>query len=92
MNNVIVKFDGIALSETWIIPEHHDLTQLNYEGCSITTKSINGKYGGGVPLYVNENLECDEIWDISKVIENSMESIFVKKNAKQKEIESWMYI
>lgn len=54
------------------------------------TKSRNGKHGGGVALYVNENLECDEICDISKVIENNMESIFVNIKMQSKKKLKWI--
>ncbi len=82
LKNIIVKFDVIALSETWIIPDQHDLSDFNYEGYTMYTTSRTVKHGGGVALYVNENLECDVIGNISKVIENCMETVFVNLTLK----------
>ena len=73
--NKILKFDIVALSETWLIPDQHD---YKYEGYTMFSTSRITKNGGGVALYINDAFACDTIPDISVAIDDCIESIFVK--------------
>ena len=74
---LVVKIDVIALSETWLIPNQHDLSDFNIDEYKMYVMSRNNKHGGGVCIYVREDLESEQIGIISKQIENCYESIFV---------------
>jgi len=78
MRNVILKFDMVALSESWLIPDQHDLNDYKYEGYTMYSTSRTTRNGGGVALYINEAFACDTIPDISVAINDCIESIFVK--------------
>jgi exonuclease III len=52
LRNIILKFDIVALSETWLIPDQHDLNDYKYEGYTMYSTSITTKNGGGVALLV----------------------------------------
>ena len=80
LRNIILKFDIVALSETWLIPDQHDLNdyKLKYEGYTMYSTSRTTKNGGGVALYINDAFACDRIPNISVAIDDCMESIFVK--------------
>ena len=85
IENTEIKFDVIAVTETWLKPNECD-SLFNISGYDLYTKSRTIKSGGGVAIYVNNNLKHTVLCEMSLVIENCMESTFVEidlKNSKQ---------
>ena len=78
------KYDIVGLSETWANDNISD-SELNIPGYSLYRKDRNNKFkskGGGVALYINENLvsrhndilpdtECEAIWAKISLSKNS---------------------
>ena len=79
LQNLSVKFDVIALTETWLNNETCDLSFLSsdYEHYK---KYRENKRGGGVSLFIHRSLSCKLLPDISTV-NDSMECVFVELNA-----------
>ena len=58
-SNLNVKFDIIGICETWITEENKDL--YGYDGYHSPVQSVRkGRRGGGVALYIKNNLEFIE--------------------------------
>ena len=72
LDKLIVKFDVIALSKTWLISNVHDLSDYDYDGYYLFTTSRQHKRGGGVALYVNEDFKCEKklnnVWNLFLLI------------------------
>ena len=77
------KYDIVGLSETWANDNISD-SELNSPGYSLYRKDRNNKFkskGGGVALYINENLlsrhevlpdtECEAVWAKISLSKNS---------------------
>ena len=79
LQNLTVKFDVIALTETWLSNETCDLSFLSsdYEHYK---RYRENRRGGGVSLFVHRSLSCNLLPDIS-TMNDSMECIFVELNA-----------
>ena len=67
----------IAISETWLMPSHENLFQIN--GYNFVCKSRNAKIGGGVGLYLDCDLNFSNRNDLS-FIKDAIECIFVEIN------------
>ena len=57
INNLNYSFDVIAISETWI-DDSFDVNYINIDGYNLYHINRNYKKGGGVALYVKNNLKC----------------------------------
>jgi hypothetical protein len=64
-NGLLVRIGVIALSETWLIPNQHDLSEFNIDGYTMYIMSRSYKHGGGVCIYVREHLQSEQIGIIS---------------------------
>jgi len=71
------KFDVIALSENWLMSNKYDLSDFVLDIYTLHTSSRNSKIGGGVSIYVNDDLNQKVMCIFSKLIEDSMETIFI---------------
>ena len=73
----LIKFDVIALTETRINPNIHvhDVKCYDNEDYMLYTKSRNTRNGGGVAIYVNNNLKHELVDEFTYIKENCMESI-----------------
>jgi hypothetical protein len=78
LSNLNVKFDVIALSETWLDPNKHDFINFSMNGYTLYTSSRSNKKGGGVALYISDKYEQRLLSDLTKVVVNCMESVFVE--------------
>ena len=55
LRNLVMKFDVIALSETWISPDKHDIKEYYTEHYTLYTSTRNvDKTGDGVAIYVHD--------------------------------------
>ena len=67
--NIILKFDIVASSKTWLIPDQHDWNDYIYESYTMYSRTTkNG--GGGVALYINDAFAFNTIPDISVAVWN----------------------
>ena len=69
--------DIVAVSETWLTDsDSGNLFELN----GYISVHIPGKYnkGGGVSLYIGNHLYLNKLNALSQVIENVMETVFLK--------------
>ncbi len=85
LNKLTVKFDVIALSETWLVPQPLNLSDFHLNGYIMYSMPRKNKNGGGVAMYVKDDLHSNEITKISKGLDNCMESIFINVNLNNKE-------
>jgi len=53
--NSNTKFDVIALSKTWLMPNKHDLSDFVLDRYTLHPLSRNSKIGGYVAIYVNDD-------------------------------------
>ena len=72
-----LKFDVIALSETWLFKDI-DNTMFEMEGYNNCTCSRTDKSGGGVALYINDSLQHRYLPDKSSYIRNCAERVSVE--------------
>ena len=73
INALYLKFDVIALSETWLIDNDSD--KFNIDGYKWFTCSRTNKSGGGVALYINDPLQHKYLPDMSKCLDNCAEVV-----------------
>jgi len=76
-NNSNNKVDVIALSETWLMPSKHELSDFVLDKYSLNTSSRNSQTGGGFAIYVNNGFNQKVMCNISKVIEYFMQFILI---------------
>ena len=69
------KLTAIAISETWLSPATEDIYQLN--GYSFVSNSKDNRCGGGVGIYLDNNLTFKIRNDLS-IMDNIIECIFVE--------------
>ena len=75
LNGLSLNFDIIAISETWIQSDYITKFQINgYELFSVRRKT-NG--GGGVVLYVKQDIQCQLLTEKSVSIEGILECVTV---------------
>ena len=70
-------FDIVALSETWLTGNKHQLDYVKIDGYKSLFKNREHKRGGGVGFYVKENISFTERKDLSN-IEKSIESLWIE--------------
>lgn len=70
-----IKFDVIAVSETWLVQDKHDLSDYSIDGYSLYSCPRTAKGGGGVAIYVNDLFTHDVVKTINS---NNMESLFIE--------------
>jgi hypothetical protein len=81
LNNLDFHFDVIGMSETWF--KETDCTDLyNIEGYNMFVTNRKNKPGGGVLLYVSENLNCKIVDGLSYAIVDSLEVITIETTLK----------
>ena len=54
LKNISVDFDIIALSETWFVPEKHNLSNYSLNNYTLYTSSRDNKTGGGVAIHAHD--------------------------------------
>lgn len=66
LNNLKIDFDIIAISETWFREDKCEQLYANIEGYySFHSCRITNTYGGGVSIYIKENIKSNLIKNIS---------------------------
>ena len=73
------KCDAIALSETWLMPNNHDLSDFVLDWYTLHTSSRNS--------YVNDEFSQKVICNISKVIEDCMKTMFLEIVVKYRKVQ-----
>ena len=71
------NFDVIALSETWL-NLYDNLDVLNLVGYDLCSKTRQNKRGGGVAMYIRNDIRFEVLDNISCSIDNVLECICVK--------------
>ena len=71
-------FDIIAFSETWLISSKYDLSDFVLDMYNLHTSSRNSRTDAGVAVNVNDDFNQKAVCNISKIIENCMETIFYR--------------
>ena len=80
LKNISVDFDIIALSETWFVPEKHNLSNYSLNNYTLYTSSRDNKTGGGVAIYAHDTLQHKLVNEISSVVNDCYESVFIDVN------------
>lgn len=75
LNMLEAPLSVIAVSETWLTESVHDVYSI--PGYNFFAKSRTGKIGGGVGLYVSNNLDCKILSDLCHMNEH-LECIFLE--------------
>ena len=65
------KFDIIAISETWVSELEHN--KFNINGYDVYHTNRKNKRGGGVALYVKQELACKCLYCKSLVVDDLFE-------------------
>ena len=84
LESLQIKFDVIAVSETWLT-EHDDINDFILPDYEILSINRTNKRGGGVMLYISNNIEYEKLNDLSFVVDDMFEVLSVElkiKNAK----------
>ena len=71
------QFTFIAITETWL----NDLSPFNtlqIDGYKLLYKNRSNKRGGGVALFIKENLHANIRADLSELMNDSAETLFVE--------------
>ena len=76
-------FDIVALSETWLTGNKHQLDYVQIVGYKSLFNDRKHKRGGGVGFYVKENISFTERKDLSN-IEKSIESLWIEVRGRNK--------
>ena len=71
------NFDVIALSET-LLNLYDNLDVLNLVGYELCSKTTQNKRGGGVAMYIRNDIRFEVLDNISCSIDNVLECICVK--------------
>ena len=75
LDSLKVKFPFIALTETWLSEGTEELYGIqNY---NVVNRFRKGRKGGGVTLYINENIPCVIRNDL-ELFDSEMESLFIE--------------
>ena len=75
LDSLKVKFSFIALTETWLSEGTEELYGIqNY---NVVNRFRKGRKGGGVTLYINENIPCVIRNDL-EFFDSEMESLFIE--------------
>lgn len=74
LQSLIAKFSVIILTETWLTKEDIPPHLLGYK-CETVCREE--KRGGGIAIYLKDNLQCQIMDDFTRMNEN-VESLFVK--------------
>jgi hypothetical protein len=82
---LVIKYDVIVISETWITPENENL--FNIPGYMFCSQNRGTGRGGGLRVYCLSNLICNKINELS-IVSETHESLFVKIS----EINKFTYI
>ena len=72
-----VYFHVIAISETWL-DNDCDLQEYSLPGYDMFNSFRNNKRGGGVALYINNNLTVKKLSNFTNVIDDIMECVTVE--------------
>ena len=76
INSFNMQFQIIALTETWLNDNNEDLFKLkNYDFVSINRFN---KTGGGVGIYIADHLKYKTRTDLTSIVENTIESLFIE--------------
>lgn len=78
LESLAVKFDVIALSETWLSPENCHLPYISHQYNHIYN-TRNHRAGGGVSLFIDKKYTFVQIADLT-ISNESMECIFTQIN------------
>ena len=76
------KFDIITLSETWLKDNPHLLNHVTIPGYKTEFNNRDGKRGGGVGLYIKENLQYKRRNDIIQK-DKSIEHLWLQVNSEK---------
>ena len=77
------KFDIMTLSETWLKNDKHMIDYVQIEGYNTEFRHRQGRRGGGVGLFIKEDLKNKIRRDISN-IEPDLEQLWVELTFKNK--------
>ena len=68
-----------------MVNSRKNISQFQMSGytCKLYTTCREGKGGGGVALYVKNNICCNIVENMCKNVENYMESVFVELSFKK---------
>ena len=77
------KLDILTLSETWLRNNVHQIAHIQIPGNSFAFKNRGEKRGGGVAVYLGEELKCKERTDLMR-LEPSVEHIWIEISGKNK--------
>lgn len=80
LSGLNVHFDVIAISETWF-DKYTNLPSFALDGYTLYQSARANKQGGGVALYVSNNLRCQSV--VISTVDNIFESITVHLISKQ---------
>lgn len=70
------KFTAIAITETWLMEEHHDLVEI--EGYKLFIINRKQSIGGGVTLYIDQRYQCKIVNKMTFALDRIMECITVQ--------------
>ena len=76
MNSLKINFSIIGITETWITD--NDPNIFNIQGYNFITANRKSKPGGGVGLYIAENIEFKERNDLTVEKDDILESLFIE--------------
>ena len=77
------KLDILTLSETWLRNNVHQIAHIQIPGYSFAFKNRGEKRGGGVAVYLREELKYKERTDLMR-LEPSVEHIWIEISGKNK--------
>ena len=75
LNGLSLNFDIIAISETWI--QSDSITEFQINGYELFSVRRKTKGGGGVVLYVKQDIQCQLLTEKSVSIEGILECVTV---------------
>ena len=75
LNGLSLNFDIIAISETWI--QSDSITEFQINGYELFSVRRKTKGGGGVVLYVKQDVQCQLLTEKSVSIEGILECVTV---------------
>ena len=81
LNGLSLNFDIIAISETWI--QSDSITEFQINGYELFSVRRKTKGGGGVVLYVKQDIQCQLLTEKSVSIEGILECVNVAIQANQ---------
>ena len=85
LNNIKIKFDVVAITESWL-SSTDDLNLYKINGYEIEYMHRLNKRGGGILIYVKQNIKSTKLTNLSISQAGSMESLALELKLKHQKI------